>query len=36
MQVEVDIIKDKKLGVLERVPYGEPVILCHQETRRSA
>ena len=29
-QVEADLIRDKKVGVLERVPFGEPVILCHR------
>ena len=28
-QVEGDLIKDEKLGVLESVPFGEPVIWCH-------
>ena len=25
-QVEADLIRDEKLGVLERVPFGEPEI----------
>ena len=28
--VEADLIRDEKLGVLERVPFGEPVIWCHR------
>ena len=29
-QVEADLIRDEKLGVLERVPFGEPVSWCHR------
>ena len=29
-QVEADLIQDEKLGVLERVPLGEPVSWCHR------
>ena len=28
-QVEADLIRDEKLGVLERVPFGEPVSWYH-------
>ena len=29
-QVEADILRDEALGVLEKVPYGEPVTWCHR------
>ena len=29
-QVEAGLIRNEKLGVLERVPFGEPVIWCHR------
>ena len=29
-QVEADILRDEPLGVLEKVPYGEPVTWCHR------
>ena len=29
-QVHVDLLRDEALGVIERVPYGEPVIWCHR------
>ena len=29
-QVEADLIRDVRLGVLERVPFGEPVSWCHR------
>ena len=29
-QVEADLIRDEKLSVLERVPFGEPVSWCHR------
>ena len=29
-QVEKDLIRDEKLGVIERVPYGEPSLWCHR------
>ena len=28
-QVEADLIRDQKLGVLEGVPFGAPVTWCH-------
>ena len=36
-QVEADLIRDVRLGVMERVPFGEPVSMVsphggHQET----
>ena len=30
-QVEADLIRDEKLGVLERVPFSEHVIWCHRK-----
>ena len=29
-QVEADLLRDEKLGVLERVPFGVPVTWCHR------
>ncbi len=29
-QVRQDLLRDEKLGVIERVPYGEPVTWCHR------
>ena len=29
-KVHADLLQDEKLGVIERVPYGEPVTWCHR------
>ena len=29
-QVYKDLLRDKALGVVEKVPYGEPVTWCHR------
>jgi hypothetical protein len=29
-QVHKDLLRDEALGVIERVPYGEPVEWCHR------
>ena len=29
-QVQADLLRDEALGVIERVPYGEPVVWCHR------
>ena len=29
-KVHVDLLRDEALGVIERVPYGEPVEWCHR------
>ena len=29
-RVYEDLLRDEALGVIERVPYGEPVIWCHR------
>ena len=29
-QVHADLLRDEALGVIERVPYGEPVDWCHR------
>ena len=29
-QVHKDLLRDEALGVIERVPYGEPVLWCHR------
>ena len=29
-QVHADLLRDEALGVIERIPYGEPVIWCHR------
>ena len=29
-QVKTDLLRDEALGVIEKVPYGEPVTWCHK------